>query len=218
MIKYPKTPYSPWSDSYANEDRVIQNMDNFIGKTISVTEKIDGSNTLIHNGKVYGRSVTAPSEEPWMGIVKKYHAHKSLAEPSYLFYGEDIFGIHSIEYNPVKPDETFWVFAILDMDDMNFLAWLAVKQVCKEVGFLTVPEIYGLTIYATHEELKNTLVHHMDTPSSIGKEKEGLVIRTFGEFKYTDFANNVCKMVRPNHVQTDEHWRRNWKPCAMKET
>ena len=26
------------------------------------------------------------------------------------------------------------------------------------------------------------------------------------------FARNVCKSVRPNHVQTPEHWRRHWNP------
>ena len=224
MIKYPKTPYSPWSDSYGKEDRMISSMSDFYGhsiidntaKTIAVTEKIDGSNTLIHSGNVYGRSVASPSVEPWMGMVKKYHAHKTLAEPTYFFYGEDIFGVHSLEYNAVKPEETFRVFAILDIEERMFLGWSAVKHICYKLELLVVPDIVELTLFGDEKELKNSLLYHMTTPSSLGGEKEGLVIRRWGEFAYENFADNVCKMVRPNHVQTDEHWRRKWKPCAMK--
>lgn len=35
---------------------------------------------------------------------------------------------------------------------------------------------------------------------------EGYVIRNADGFKYEDFASNVAKYVRANHVQTDSHW------------
>lgn len=37
-------------------------------------------------------------------------------------------------------------------------------------------------------------------------ETEGYVMRPADAFKLDDFNNNVVKWVRPNHVQTDEHW------------
>ena len=56
----------------------------------------------------------------------------------------------------------------------------------------------------------------MSEPSTFGKEKEGCVIRKANSF--TDeqgFENNVCKYVRANHVQTDEHWTKNWKKAEL---
>ena len=39
------------------------------------------------------------------------------------------------------------------------------------------------------------------------------VQRKIGEDKY--FPYYVCKWVRPNHVQTNEHWTRNWKKAEL---
>lgn len=35
-------------------------------------------------------------------------------------------------------------------------------------------------------------------------------------FHNDDFAENVMKWVRKDHVQTDEHWTRNWKKAKIK--
>ena len=35
---------------------------------------------------------------------------------------------------------------------------------------------------------------------------EGYVVRTTVGFGYADFATHVAKVVRENHVQSDEHW------------
>jgi hypothetical protein len=48
-----------------------------------------------------------------------------------------------------------------------------------------------------------------------GDTREGVVIRNAGEFPVDEFSNNVCKWVRPNHVQTDEHWTKNWKKATL---
>jgi hypothetical protein len=49
----------------------------------------------------------------------------------------------------------------------------------------------------------------MKLPSMYGDTREGVVIRVADSFKLDDFPNYVCKWVRPNHVQTDEHWTKN---------
>ena len=76
-----------------------------------VTEKLDGGNTLLHMGKVYGRSVSTPSVAKWMAMVRKHHAWK-VTEPDVFLYGEDIYGVHSIEYGPVPENRTFYAFAL----------------------------------------------------------------------------------------------------------
>ena len=59
--KYPATPYWPWSPAIGREDDVHTNSRRFVGDAVIVTEKLDGSNTLLHAGRSYGRSVSAPS-------------------------------------------------------------------------------------------------------------------------------------------------------------
>ena len=52
-------------------------------------------------------------------------------------------------------------------------------------------------------------------PSALGGEREGVVLRLARGFPAAEFQDNVCKSVRVGHVQTDEHWTRNWKPCRI---
>ena len=51
--------------------------------------------------------------------------------------------------------------------------------------------------------------------SALGGEREGVVLRLARGFPLEDFADNVCKSVRYGHVQTDEHWTRNWRACRI---
>ena len=75
-----------------------------------MTEKLDGSNVLIHRGRVYRRSVAEEAANKWLGMVKKHHAWK-VTEPDVHLHGEDIYGVHSIEYGAVREEETFHAFA-----------------------------------------------------------------------------------------------------------
>ena len=59
--KYPGTPYWPYSPAVGREDGVHPDPRRFVGVPVVVTEKLDGSNILLHDGKVYGRSVSTPS-------------------------------------------------------------------------------------------------------------------------------------------------------------
>jgi hypothetical protein len=40
----------------------------------------------------------------------------------------------------------------------------------------------------------------------INSGHEGIVVRIAYPFHYGQFSDHVAKFVRPNHVQTDEHW------------
>ena len=110
-VRYPRTPYWPWSPTIGRNEIVHANPDRFVGEDVVATEKLDGGNTLLHAGRVYARSVSAPSEGKWMAMVKKHHAWK-VSEPDVYLYGEDIYGVHSIAYEPVAEHETFRAFAL----------------------------------------------------------------------------------------------------------
>ena len=76
--KYPGTPYWPWSPAIGRAEDVQPDQDRFVGEDVVVTEKLDGGNTLLHAGKVYARSVSAPSEGKWMAMVKFYSSFHSM--------------------------------------------------------------------------------------------------------------------------------------------
>ena len=50
-----------------------------------------------------------------MAMVRKHHAWKMAGSQAYL-YGEDIYGVHSIEYGPVPEDQTLHAFALRRQD------------------------------------------------------------------------------------------------------
>ena len=104
--KYPRTPYWPGSPSVPAGENTVSDPKLFLDLDLVITEKLDGQNTLLHRGAVYGRSVSEPSRQKWTAMVKKRHAWKLAQSPAHL-YGEDIYGVHSIEYAPVPEERTF---------------------------------------------------------------------------------------------------------------
>ena len=213
--KYPKTPYWPWSPSIGRGDGVHPNPDRFVGESVVVTEKLDGGNTLLHAGKVYGRSVAAPSEGKWMAMVKKHHAWK-VTEPDAWLYGEDIYGVHSIEYGPVPEDKTFHAFALRDARGA-FASFGELEAYATQRRIPVAPVLFR-GCFASISELRMFVDRAQGEPSVLGGKREGVVLRLARGFPAEEFPINVCKSVRPGHVQTDEHWTRNWKPCRIERS
>lgn len=213
--KYPKTPYWPWSPVIGRNEDVHPEPGRFVGEPIVVTEKLDGGNTLLHAGKVYGRSVAAPSEGKWMAMVKKHHAWK-VREPDVFVYGEDIYGVHSIEYGPVPEDETFRAFALRNADG-EFASFAELEVYARERNIPVVPVLYKGR-FRSVVELRAFVECAHGEPSVLGGEREGVVLRLERAYPTQEFASNVCKSVRVGHVDTDAHWTRNWRPCRILRT
>ena len=211
-VKYPRTPYWPWSPTIGRGEAVHGNPDRFVGEEVVVTEKLDGGNTLLHAGKVYARSVSAPSEAKWMAMVKKHHAWK-VTEPDVWLYGEDIYGVHSIEYEPVAECATYHAFA-LRRGDGAFAAFSEVEDYARQRGIPVVPVLFK-GVFESVAEIRAFMARARDDPSALGGEREGVVIRLVRGFPAAAFPNSVCKSVRAGHVQTDEHWTRKWRPCRI---
>ena len=210
--KYPRTPYWPWSPSSGRNDGVHPDPSRFVGEPVVVTEKLDGGNTLVHSGKVYARSVVAPSEGKWMAMVKKHHAWK-VHEPGVHLHGEDIYGVHSIEYDPVPEHETFYAFAIRDAGGA-FASFAEVEAYAKEREIPVVPILFKGS-FRSVAEIRAFVEHAHGESSMLGGEREGVVLRLARGFPAPEFPNNVCKSVRSGHVVTEEHWTRNWRPCRL---
>ncbi len=175
-----------------------------------ITEKLDGSCTLLHRGAVYARSVDAPTSAKWMAMVKKHHAWK-VTEPDAFLYGEDIYGVHSIEYGPVPENETFYAFALRD-DHSRFVSFRELVAYARQRGIPVVPVLFD-GVFHSENELRSFVDEAHGEPSALGGEREGVVIRLARSFPASEFSRSIFKSVRAGHVQTDEHWTRNWRPC-----
>ncbi|MCY4051132.1 MAG: RNA ligase family protein [Gammaproteobacteria bacterium] len=210
--KYPKTPYWPFSPYLGRNGRIHADPSRFVDVPVVISEKLDGSSILIHESNVYGRSVSAPSDGKWMAMVKKHHAWK-VTEPHIYLYGEDIYGKHSIEYDAVQENRTFYAFALrvgtgafcsfTEMSDYAIRKNIPVIPVLFDGVFGSVAEVYTF-IDRAHEE-----------PSVLGGEREGIVMRLSCDFAESEFSLNICKSVRVGHVKNAEHWTKNWKPCKV---
>ena len=165
------------------------------------------------SGKVYARSVSVPSDAKWMAMVKKYHAWK-VNEPDVWLYGEDIYGVHSIEYEPVAEHETFYAFALRGSAGA-FAAFSEVEAYARNRDIPVVPVLFRGR-FRSISEISAFMEQAHGEPSALGGEREGIVMRLAREFCGDGVLRiNVCKSVRPGHVQSDEHWTRNWRPCRI---
>ncbi len=210
--KYPRTPYWPYSPS-TGDGRRLAEPSRFVGEPVVITEKLDGSNTLLCQGAVYARSVAAPTSAGWLAMARKHHAWKVTAAGVFL-YGEDIFGVHSIGYGPVPEDETFYAFALRD-DAGGFSSFGAMADYARRRRIPVVPLLFD-GVFPTEGALRSFVEKAQAEPSVLGGEREGVVVRLAGSFPAADFDRSVCKSVRAGHVQTDQHWTRNWKPCRLR--
>ena len=210
-VKYPRTPYWPWSPQIPTDGLHFADPSVLVGPEVVVTEKLDGSNTLLHRGEVYGRSVSSPSSAPWRAMVKKHHAWK-LAGSDDLLYGEDIFGVHSIEYAPVREDRTLYAFALRRGD--RFASFDEVRRFAERLDIAVAPVIWRGR-FSSVDSIRKLVSEAHTQASLLGGDREGVVIRPAAEFPADTFDSLVCKSVRLDHVQTDEHWTRRWRPCAL---
>ena len=217
--KYPRTPHWPFSPSIGAGERTMTDMSRLMGSRVVITEKLDGSNVLLHQGKVYARSVSGgPAHaQPWLAMVRKHHAWKTNSpELERIFiYGEDIYGVHSIEYGPIPEEQTFYAFASLHTH-MTCQSFERTKQVVQDdLGMPIAPVIHQGT-FKTPGDLDKFLKEYMEQGhSALGGEIEGLVVRYAQTFPVSAFDKHVCKYVRKDHVQTDEHWTKHWRPCQL---
>ena len=207
-------PYWPYSPGVPRDGDELAEAARFVGRPVVVTEKLDGGNTLLRRGQVYARSTASPAPGKWMAMVKKHHAWK-VTEPDVLLYGEDIYGVHSIEYDAVPEHETFYAFALRRADGC-FASFRALVDYARERAIPVVPILFEGT-FAAVVDLRDFVSGAHRAPSALGGAREGVVIRAACAFPATEFRANVCKSVRVGHVQSAEHWSRNWRPCRIAE-
>lgn len=203
--KYPKTWHLPWSNGNPSNDKTHPDDSMFIGKEVVVTIKMDGENTTWYGDGLHPRSLIMDGH-PSRDMVKSMHGEVAHNIPvNWRICGENLYAQHSIVYNDLE--SYFQVFSIWE-DDVC-LDWESTEKYCKELGLVTVPVIYkGIYVRDIIEWIYKTFE----------KEHEGYVIRLASSFKFEDFTKSLAKYVRPNHIQTDEHWmNKKVEPNGLRE-
>ncbi|BDS10056.1 RNA ligase family protein [Aureispira anguillae] len=207
--KYGRTYHLPFSQGVSNDDKILKDWQGLLKKELLITEKLDGENTCLKSTGVFARSHAAPTRNPWaknMWVIWD-RLRDSLGDLE--VFGENLYGIHSIEYQQLSYH--FYVFAIREGD--HWLSWEEVLFFADILDLATVP-VFEMGKF-TEKELKELITKRMELGSALGGDCEGFVLRNADGFSSVDFKYNVLKYVRKNHVQTDEHWTRNWKRAAL---
>lgn len=204
-MKYPRTPHLPWSQGGTADDIRLADLSKFTAKRYIYTEKLDGECTVISRDAIHARSEDGDYNAPWQTYVKglwagiKYH----IPEGMYIC-GENMYAVHSIEYSELN--SYFYVFSIIRNGVV--LSWPETVAWCVNLGLTPAPYI---TMTNGVKELS------IPSKSKYGPTCEGYVVRNYDSFSLENFSTNVAKCVRFNHVQTDEHWTKNWHKAIILE-
>ena len=205
--KYPKTMHFDFSQSLQNDDRMLESLDDFIGKRVILTEKLDGENATIYNDYYHPRSVIddGHASRNWLkGFIPNF---QYMIPENLRVCGESMYAEHSIRYKNLET--FFYVFGIWNNNSNTCLTWHMTEKLCYEWNIRTVPVLYdGIFDYDIIKKIYESLDF---------EKQEGIVCRVEGQFRINQFQTHVAKAVRPAHVDTDEHWKKTWKPNKLKK-
>ena len=230
--KYFRTPHTPWSLGSTSDDKRVPDVDHLLNVEVVVTEKIDGENQTWTSDGVFARSHDGPPTHASNGWSKTGHASKRhLIDPGLSVYMEYTYALHSIWYRRMAEERAYFhVIGVRDDRTGIYWSWDDVEMMAANLDLPTVPVLFRGTCYRPHQ--LSTLMPGDGVSPSVwggvpirmegrqvlfaaganpqGSVREGEVLRVAGAF--TDPAVSIAKAVRPNHVQSDEHWKKNWRP------
>lgn len=213
--KYPRTLHLPFSPGLQNDDRRVENgWEELLEHTLVLTEKMDGENSCMSKYDVFARSHGAPTRNPWsrnlwdIGGLHDQIKNK-IGENEYI-YGENLYGIHSIEYTELT--NYFYLFGV--RNDSIWYSWNDVELMANCLDIPTVP-VLEIHKFTSVKELEEHILFHMSNGSRYGSEIEGVVVRNIESYPIDEFQKNVVKYVRKGHVQTDQFWAKNWKKAKL---
>lgn len=195
-VKYPRTYHLPWSN-LLKDDRLLPNDDNFKGKRVIVTLKMDGENTTMYNDYIHARSLESKSHETRNWVKGLWSRVGWMLDDDMRICGENLYAVHSIKY-----DELCSYFMMFSMWDGNTcLSWDETVEYAEILGLNMVPVIYD-GIYDKDKIIKAF--------SKYEQSNEGYVVRLADEFNYIDFRRSIAKFVRPEFRQIVNNSHGHW--------
>jgi hypothetical protein len=215
-MKYFRTYHFPFSPGTTSDDRISDNYDFLIGREIVISEKLDGQNNALTKNGVFARSHAVPTEHPWDKYLIDEHKKMIIPEDT-IIYGESMYAIHSIEYKNLP--SYYNIFSVLEED--TFLSWDDVKITSDIIGYPTVPVLFE-GILSSPEDLKKKVTELVSKTSvynsyrnGVASNMEGVVVRLREKFRVSNSDVSILKWVCEKHVNTDDHWTRNWKKAKI---
>jgi len=197
-VKYPRTYHLPWSQGATNDDKILDNINIFVGKQVVVTEKLDGENTNMYRNYIHARSTSSLDHVSQHWTKGLHSTIRNDIPEGWRICGENLFAKHSIYYN--RLESYFYVFSIWN-ENNECLSWDDTEEWSKLLNLKHVPVLYkGIW---NEDKIKQCYTGI----SILGDVQEGYVVRIINDFNYEDFSKCVAKFVRKNHVQTDTHWK-----------
>lgn len=167
--------------------------------------KMDGEDSSVYaDGYFHIRSVdsTSPSKDSrakvWASMVSPILANDNLHRMVF----ENVYDQHSIHYKDDNALHCYYqcLFLTEMRDGVEWVVdYKEQAKFCSRWGIGMPPlvsianGINSLSIYAKNIDLSL---------------QEGIVVRHPGSFEFSDIPHYVGKWVRPNHVQTDNDWKR----------
>lgn len=204
-MKYPRTLYFNFSDSVDREDvreSGYFNIENFLGKELVATIKMDGSNCLWTHDHIAARNGTHATGSNFDYAKQLHAAIKDRIPPNIYIYGEWLYAKHSILYENL--DGYFQVFGVYDTTANAWGSWQDVQYYARLVDAINVPGVRIIEPTENKKTLIELITHIAQTVIKQGHE--GIVVRNIDSFNSKEFNKNTAKFVRENHVQTDRHW------------
>jgi hypothetical protein len=202
--KYPRSLHLPWSPGGTSDDKRMLDVSGLLNRPVVFTEKIDGSNITYSKGGVFARTHSGPPSHKSFSIAKVTHANiKHIIPENVSVFAEYCYAVHSIIYDGL-PDYSL-IFGVRDDRTNIWWGWDEVISMADALSLPTVPEIHR-GMFHTEEALRKASEKFAKEPSVFGGPREGLVIRDIEYFHDDKFSTYLAKLVRKNHVQTDDHW------------
>ncbi len=207
--KYPRTYHFPFSEGATSDDRIQAQWQGILQHELVLTEKLDGENSCIKSNGVYARSHGAVNRNPWSKPVWDIWERVGHTLGDLHVFGENMYAVHSLEYTRLA--HYFYVFAIRDGE--TWLSWEDVQAYAQLLDLPVVPLIQQDNF--DEKSLVKSIHQQQSNSSRLGGASEGVVCRVATAFSNNVFSENVIKYVRKNHVQTDQHWTRNWEKADL---
>ena len=193
-MKYPRTFHIPQSPGASADDKVLDDINMFIGQHVIITEKMDGENTTIHHRGTHARSLNSRHHES-RSWVKSFAASISpFLDENERIIGENMFAVHSLEYENLPS----YFLGFAHQIDCTFSSWDDTQRRFSDFNIESVRVLYDGIF--DNKVLQDT-IRELDP-----KIQEGFVIRKRAAFHVSDFSISVAKYVRANHVKSSDHW------------
>lgn len=192
-FKYPRTPHLPWSRTMSSDDIRLFNTNQFVGKEVVVTEKMDGENTTLYRDGVHARSINS-GYHPSRSWVQALQGQVGWQIPQgWRICGENLYARHSISYQQLT--SYFLVFSVWN-ERNECLDWDETCAFAERLALTMVPELY-------RGPWDESAIRAIDVNTAF---QEGYVVRVTNRFAFADFRQNIAKWVRKGHVNTGTHW------------